>query len=287
MTALNLEEEMFQILEDKFNPKIYPDIQSLGYKVNPRRFKDIWPILEKSGMCKREDFSYNDDAVVYSGAEHRGNPKLPNQTVLPNLWIGSYILLGSTLGHQHTQAEKGDRRRFQEIYEFHGYGAILLRDDFTTTLYVLKPGEKVIIGTRDNMTLFNLDYCSLTTLDMANPQKNPNMNEANKDLEKLIGPLMIVKHGKLEGSDVTIFRVNKKYKDKISVKTFEPIVVVSRLGTELYERMKESRMEFWKRGIRIIHGGNVPKDLKKEFSPPLLELAQKKNKTLMEILEMR
>ncbi|MEI6058153.1 MAG: hypothetical protein WCP89_00090 [archaeon] len=312
-------------------------LEKRGYKINPRKFGDIWKILGKSKLVKRKEFDIKDDKEVYSGAEYTKTPKLPNITVLPDLWIGMDQLHGSSLGHQHTQSEKGDKRLFQEIYEFLGYGAMLLRNENSTNLYVLKPREKVIVGTGDNMTLFNLDYKPLVTIDMANPQ----MNSANKDLENEVGPLMIMKHMEFSEANTTLFKINEEYIKRKLLKCDEAIrqnglcsfgsvkiegeeskfligIGDTGQGQELYNSLRprefteENKREYEslkdqglgctagfyldgfqnyhgmlkKLGINVIHGGNIPRELEKEFSPSLLELAVSQDKTLMEILNL-
>jgi hypothetical protein len=312
-------------------------LEGLGYKVNDRQFGNVWKYIEKSGLFKRDDFLSQDLDTVYSGAEHRGKPKLPNLTVLPNLALktGSY-LLGQTFGHQHMQYLDGDTRKFQEIYEFLGYGAMLIRNSEGTTLYLLKPGEKVIAGTGDNMTMFNLDYTPLITLDYA----NPDMNKANKDLEDKIGSLMIIERWQASEA-ATIFKINERYVDQkllccapevadkgykfwggVKVPSEESKFMISvgdtGLGKELYEALKPKQIteqerqvleklskrglgieaafylkrftpyaeEFKNPGINLVFGGNLPPELKQEFSKPLLELILNKNKVLLDSLGM-
>ncbi len=182
-------------------------LEERGYSMNDRKFKDIWRFIEKTGLFRRSEFPNKNHDIVYSGAEHRGRPKFPNITVLPNIDVGYDTLQGSTYGHQHTQSSLGDNRRFQEIYEFLGYGAMLLRNNSGTCLHILKPGEKVLVGTDDNMTIFNLDSNRLVTLDYANPE----MNSADKDLENEIGSLMLITHMEFSEANTTVFNINPSY----------------------------------------------------------------------------
>jgi hypothetical protein len=186
-------------------------LKRLGYKINDRTFASLKPVFSEDyrGIA----FNYKDQDTVYSGAEHKGKPKLPNVTFLPNMGCSSNAILGSTFGHQHTQAQNGDKRQFQEIYEFLGYGAMMIRNSSGTTLYVMKPGEKVVVGTADHMTIFNLGFEPLVTLDYANPE----MNSANKDLEQRtirngpLGSLMMIKHFEFSEANCTMFIVNPDY----------------------------------------------------------------------------
>ncbi len=254
---------------------------NLGYKVNNRTYKHVVDIADKFSISQK-GFSFSDfadDDVIYSGAEHTGNPKLPNITVLPNITFSDYFLFGSTFGHQHTQFEKKDDRAFQEIYEFWGNGAILLRNNSETALYILSPEEKVIVGTKDDMTLFNLDDKPLVTLDYA----NPDMNSANKDLEKRIGPLMLIQgnlcNGRLCGID---FKINENY---VSEGILKP-----EGGIKPYCQTKQGLENFIEylemRGIALRFGSNVPDEYKSEFSSPLLNLVLNKNKILFGALGM-
>lgn len=284
-------------------------LEALGYILNDRTFLSIWRIIQKSGMFRRGQFSYSNERIVYSGAEHRGNPKLPNLTFLPYLLFEDDLLMSGTPGHQHTQAEKGDTRRFQEIYESLGYGAMLLRNSEGTTLHILKPKDKVIVGTADNMSIINLDHSPLITLDYANPE----MNSANRDLEARIGPLMIItQHIDSYEANTTLFKINQKYIEEDYLKPDETIKVSgyvyprnnavppsefckfivcvehTKSGAHLYDELgKGYAKEFKKLGINLVFGGNIPSDLKDEFFPPLLELVLRRNKTFMEILQIR
>lgn len=257
---------------------------SMGYKINDRKFSDISPLFSKD--YKNELFWYTDESVVYSGAEHILIPKLTNRTRLQNLLTRrGHLILGSTFGHQHTQKEKGDKRRFQEIYEFLGYGAMLIRNADGIFLYVLKPQEKVLVGTGDNMTIINLSATPLITLDYANPQ----MNSAHKDLEKKIGSLLIARFS-IEETEKGYFSfsINEDYisKNLIDCKTSKTGELECSLGENLYEKLEDSYHLFKQRGIELRFGGNIPEDLQEEFSKPLNQLAIEQNKTLLDCLGM-
>jgi len=260
-------------------------LEALKYKVNDRKFSDISPLFSQD--YKKEVFCYPQEAVVYSGAEHILVPKLSNITVLPNLLTQTgFLILGSTFGHQHTQKEKGDNRIFQEIYEFLGYGAMLLRNANGTFLYVLKPQEKVLVGTGDNMTIINLSTTPLVTLDYANPK----MNSAHKALEKRLGSLAIARFS-IDGTEkgVFSFNVNEDYISEGHVKctASRTAELECSLGENLYEKLEESYPLFKQRGIELRFGGNIPDDLQDEFSKPLNHLVLTQNKTLLECLEIK
>jgi hypothetical protein len=218
-------------------------LEAFGYKINERRYKDIIAILEKSRdyreLLKAGIEMERDDPIIYWVAEHTGNPKLPNITVLPSIGLTHDCVLGSTLGHQHTQTIKGDRRLFQEVYEFHGYGAMLLRRNSDSTLHILKPGEKVVVGIDENMTILNLDTWPLITLDYANPQ----MNSANKELENRLGPLIMLQYWQASEATSIMIKVNEKYVDEEILKIEEEL---RKTGMQYWGgvRLKEQRTKF-------------------------------------------
>ncbi len=254
-------------------------LETLGYKINERRLSDIKKFFSED--YRRINLSYQDDYVVYSGAEHLGHPKLPNITILPNIPISVGSIIGSTMGHQHLQYKKEDTRRFQEIYEFRGYGGMLLRDEEKTTFYVLKPRDKIMVGTKDNMTIFNMDKSPLITLDYANPERN----SANKDLEIKIGTLMLIK----TNAEGIVFKTNKEYYNKGLINgEFNPMRIENiSLGEGIYKKISDYEDKFKERGINLVLGDNIPKYLKKEFSSDLLNLVLTKNKTLFDELGIK
>lgn len=252
-------------------------LQALNYRVNERKFKDIQEFLRLGRI--RETLSVEEFQGVYTGAEHRGTPKLPNLTYLPNLRITPNMeLLGTTFGHQHNQLWKGDPRDFQEIYEFQGYGAMLLRSADSATLHLLRPNEKVIVKTSDNMAFFNLQEQPLTTLDYANPQ----MNEADKILETRIGPLLLIT--KQTQANEYLFRVNENYYLQGIVKKRPKAQAISikspEAGESLLKKIYENKNSFERIGIKISEGFDFPTNLRPLQKPSLLELALTQNPLL-------
>jgi hypothetical protein len=275
----------------------FKELIELGYNINNRKFRDIKKITNKSSDYNKLLFPYGDECIVYSGAEH--NPmdglKLPNITQLLNYeWQdgkGTFIpVMGSTLGHQHLQKQKYDNREFQEIYEFWGYGGMLLRNSQGITLHVLAPSEKVIIGTGDSMTFFNLQQSPLITLDYANPK----MNSASKDLENEIGPLLMISKEPVYPKSICKkirFKINNNYLNQNLITPKEisevDVDVYAPLGFELYQQLitkKSYQRRFEDLGIKLSFGGNIPQNLKSEFSPMLIELVLNKNKLLFDNL---
>lgn len=262
--------------EDVFNMEEKKILEALGYKINDRKFPDIKKLFSED--YKRVMPDCKSDEVVYSGAEHNGNPKLPNITILPNIKIPGGIMLGSTMGHQHTQDDKFDLRMFQEVYEFLGYGGMLLRKEKEANLYVLKPGEKVLVGTGDNMTIFNLDEKPLVTLDYANPK----MNSANKNLESKIGPSILIK----QNTKNVFIKPNKEYYKRKLLQGNSDILTIENagLGEELHGKIYDYKDKFREKGINLIIGGNIPWFLKEDFSPNLLNIILTQGKRLFEEL---
>ncbi len=262
-------------------------LKILGYEVNHRIYESIKSTLSRfEGVgTNKLALPYRDDDIVYSGAEHKGTPKLPNITLLPNLkTIDNETLLGTTTGHQHTQKLEGDERQFQEIYEFFGYGAILLRNNRRTNLHILRKGEKVLVKTDDNMTLFNLDDTALQTLDYANPF----MNSANKELEAAIGPPLLIIYDLIK-RNIT-FTFNKKYYEKNiffgNIGAIAIEIPFTSLGEGLYQRIPQYQEHFKSAGIELVIGGNIPQEQKQEFSPGLLNLILNRNQTLLKALSL-
>ncbi len=258
-------------------------LEALGYQMNHRTFAQVQKLFsEEHRQCT---FSYKPHDVVYSGAEHRGNPKLPNLTFLPHLLAGEGIILGSTFGHTHTGELS---RRFQEIYEFCGYGGMLLyqpsRPEENMDLYFLRPGEKMGVGPDQNMTLYNFGSAELLTLDYADPSRNT----ANKDLEGRLGALLMIEY--FEGDSrinlnqgELIFRINEKYlTEGILPSCEEKKVVFSSfgLGEEAYCFLGSGEAEKLRAlGIRSHLGGNIP-----ELAGHLAELALQQDPLLLSLL---
>ena len=89
------------------------NLTSRGYNLNERRLKDLKKVFSRD--YHTFEFSLQDEEVAYLGYEHKGDKKLPNITILPNLKIPLGVILGSTFGHQHLQKQKGDLREYQEL----------------------------------------------------------------------------------------------------------------------------------------------------------------------------
>ncbi len=276
--------DLNRLHSDELNQQM---LMRLGYEIHPRTFAQMRKFFSLD--YNRNQFHYKDNEVIYSGAEHSGDPKLPNLTILPHLETRDKFIAGSTFGHTHIE---NDEREFQEIYEFCGYGGMLiyepLQPDFT--LHVLKPGEKVTVSTRENMTLFNLDNKELVTLDYANPLKN----RAHKDLENRLGTLLTIEQ-KASYESVTFytsesqttFRINPQYVEERLVtahsKELSTTFFGASLGDELYQALREHGEErLGKIGLKLSFGGNAM-----QFPEPLMQYALRQDAKLLNALGIK
>jgi len=207
---------------------------ALGYIVNDRDFKaNFQDLFSEDYEVFARRYHLVSRSPVYSGAEHTGDPKLPNITVLPNiptrrarrmrlefdkkrfdigrdfpfsLPTGQEVtLFGCTMGHWHGQTDCPDG--IQELYEFQGYGALLIDrpESEEVELWVARDGDKVAVPQQCHMTLYNLDDLDhpLVTLDFANPDRN----YANKELAGRIGPILLAYYTPYEA----VFVLNRQY----------------------------------------------------------------------------
>tara|TARA_Y100000310_G_scaffold167856_1_gene167830 strand:+ start:38341 stop:39225 length:885 start_codon:yes stop_codon:yes gene_type:complete len=254
-------------------------LPGLAYEVNDRKFADIADIVAASKDYNRFSFKAEPgNDTVYTGAEH--NPtglasKLSNLTHLPNLDAQDLtteemvIVMGCTMGH-HQDMEGVNR--MQEIYEFLGYGAMVIDHDGSdrVEMHVAQKGDKVVVPNECHMTIYNLDSEPLNTGDFANPNpKSPNYNAANKDMQKEIGAVMVVYQAK----DGLHFDLNDQYFDPSTglaasygsgmhgVQSHTRSIVISDLGlgeSDLGERLHTELTkgsvgdEFAKLGVDII-----------------------------------
>lgn len=207
---------------------------ALGYTVNDRDFKvNFQDLFSEDYEIFARRYHLVGRSPVYSGAEHKGDPKLPNITVLPNIptrrarnmhlrferkpfqlnrdlnfsmSTGQEVtLFGCTMGHWHGQADCPDG--VQEVYEFQGYGALVIDrpESDEVELWVARDGDKVAVPQQCHMTLYNLDDLDhpLVTLDFANPDRN----YANKELAGRIGPILLAYYTPYEA----VFVLNRHY----------------------------------------------------------------------------
>jgi predicted dehydrogenase len=231
---------------------------ALGYTVNDRDFKrNFQDLFSEDFHAFARRYHLVGRSPVYSGAEHKGDPKLPNITVLPNLKTkGETILFGSTMGH-HQDNRKAP---IEEIYEYQGYGAMVIDRDGeeTVELWVAHEGHKVLIPRGCSMTIYNLDLEPLITLDYA----NPDFNKSSKDLVAEIGPIFCIWYD--EGK--VVFRLNARYINRTDgtgvqlLKVPENLEVAiaienpDRLGEELHRKLTSDpaiKQAFRRLGIQL------------------------------------
>jgi len=197
---------------------------ALGYTVNDRDFKrNFQDLFSEDYRAFARRYHLIEQSPVYSSAEHRGDPKLPNVTVLPNIptrraramHLESFpftvptgqevTLFGCTMGHWHGQTDCPDG--IQELYEFQGYGALVIDrpESEEVELWVARDDGKVAVPQQCHMTLYNLDDLDhpLVTLDFANPDRN----YANKELVGRIGPILLAYYTPYEA----VFVLNRHY----------------------------------------------------------------------------
>lgn len=243
------------------------------------------------------------DRVVYSGAAHSQQPKLPNITVIPNLSTQEsrgvprpFTVLGCTMGHFHEPIEGAPDYWVQEVYEFQSYGLLVLdRQTGEVEMWVAQDGDKVSVPNGCHMTLYNLgdEDDPLVTLDFADPERNP----SNKELIRQCGPILLAYYNDFE----VVFVLNRLYINstdhKAGVRLTDPpteerdrqvrIARGSRLnlGQFLYEQLTQNPDvigRFARLGIRIrrasresvlepLPSGRSPRLY---FSRPLVEAAQ-------------
>jgi hypothetical protein len=205
----------------KINPTGLDEILTVGlksaleYDVIPTSLGSIWHILGRSADYMRFNIGlpFSDPAYVCLEHSRMDHSKLPDAIYLPNLpaivrETGEQAeLFGCTIGHHQDMPFE---KRMQGIYEFKGFGAILIDNDNAGSidLVVASPGEKIIVPNRCNITIYNLDSPPLATLAFANPAKSsPSYNCKNTKLQEEIGPAICAYR---IGNNVTI-ALNAKY----------------------------------------------------------------------------
>jgi hypothetical protein len=215
----------------------------------------------------------------YSGADFS---KLPNVTVLPNLKsIGGRIILGSTMGH-YQETLDGSCQEILEIYEFHGYGAMLIDKEKSPfmELHILKPEDKVFTLNKCNMTIFNFDLYPLITSDYANPK----IHQGDKNLQREIGSAIIMIY---DGINLDI-KLNPEYINRIDELGVRlagyneedlTIRIKTTLGEDLYKKFNQNEIQeqFKNIGIHIMFEDNSINLDGNKLSEPLYDIATKSN----------
>ena len=250
-------------MEDKITRKSGYNIRSIDdiFKYGEKFYMDI--IDENGGL---PEFI----TEAYEGFEHFPRNlsfKIPNITRIWNLPFNSGgFMYGSTMGHVHAQYDFDA----QEVYEFCDYGGMLIANEEGIKLYACKPKDKVIVSPACMMTIINLSFKKLETLDMANPLTNG----SSKELVKKKGPMIALYH--LSGSvdkyhdlylssrfdkkisfptdGKVIMKLNKNYekfriRDDISIE-FD----IADNESSLLESILSNREEFARYNIQVIEG---------------------------------
>ncbi|HRZ86026.1 MAG TPA: hypothetical protein P5277_04590 [Candidatus Paceibacterota bacterium] len=246
-----------------------------GYKINERNFDSIKDLF--SPDYNQFKFPYLETDNVYVGLESCNKNstseelenKLPNLTFLPNLEAKlsreKVIVMGSTMGHFHPS-----NLAVQEIYEFEGYGAMVIdtrtkeegkvNSKGNIDLIMLKPGEKVIVPGNCNMTMYNLQEDPLEMQDFANPTNNIGI----KNLQKKFGPVFCVYYYPKKGN--LNFKLNPLYTQsdwispsELNVKLKVPSV--SQIGELVSDASKNNSKfieKFKSLGINLITADQLP-----------------------------
>ncbi|MFH1420976.1 MAG: hypothetical protein ABIG30_03345 [Candidatus Aenigmatarchaeota archaeon] len=239
-----------------------PMLIAMGYELKDRTFGEVKELIPGELLQRLQ---YADHAIMYSGAQHNGRPKKLNMTFLPNIHIQrgcdiAQTIFGSTFGHHQGVLELTD----QEVYQYFGFGAMLFDYDSddkipNVELIVARPGEKIVVPSFCNMTMFNLGAMPLFTIDFA----NPHLNSSTKDLQRASKAMLHAEYD-VDTKKVS-FTLDRNYinrEDSFGVhlgKVPEPArielgpVLVESFGDSLYEIMcsNEAKEKFSELGITL------------------------------------
>lgn len=269
------------------------------YKMKERTFaRDIEPLLSEDYI--RLGVEPPEDGIAYSGAESNpGNPadKKPNITVLRNWGVFSC----NTGGHHQGVPELA----CQEVYEFHGFGAMVIDRDGADRieLHCLRPGDKVLIPSYCNMTMYTLDS-PLITLDFANPR----LNESTKDMQKTVvgsiggrpahlGQALCMHFSSEHDRRLFNVKLNRRYVNRgdghgVVVPGLDAAsdceLTVSlpfsgpgpSTGSTIYKAIMDSRERFGRIGIDVVECGKSVNLGDMELSEPLWDTAEDSSKLL-------
>ncbi len=196
--------------DENQEPKITA-LEKQGYQLNERTFSSITPLF--SDDYKKAIFPYFSTDGVYLGAEHCNKDssineilqKKCNLTFFNNLEakLGDHYvqIMASSMGHFHPS-----KLKVQEIYEFQGYGAMVIqKEGEKPNLIFMNPGGKVIVPGQCHMTIYSLQLEPLETHDFANPKQN----SGHKNIQKQKGPIFLIHHDDLERR--IYFKINSQY----------------------------------------------------------------------------
>jgi predicted dehydrogenase len=149
--------------------------------------------------------------IIYSIAQHNGDTKLPNITVIPNLTtlesrglLRPLTVFGCNGGYYHPSSPKG--HRIQEVYEFQSYGMMILdRQEGEVELWVAQEGDKVAVPNHCHVTVYNLSDKDnpLIVLDFSDARQSA----ADDSLVKKCGPILLAYYDDFE----VVFTLNRLY----------------------------------------------------------------------------
>ncbi len=295
--------------KDRYPHNIRYKIKNLTFQeaIAPYLLSD-WGDFDKFFYIKdrtEKDRDAADDqavSVVYSKAEHYGEPRLPNIIVVPNLLTGELrgissplTVLGSTMGHYNPASRNG--YSIQEVYEFQSYGLLVLdHENGQVEMWVAKDGDKVSIPTESHVTLYNLGNKDhpLICLNLSDVERTA----SNKDMIRQWGPILLIYY---DDSEVT-FVLNQFYinndqhsagvRIKGELRNISDRQVKLSLGARLdlgrllYEQLTQNSDligQFARLGIRIKQASSEAflepfspgKALRLYFSLPLVEISKK------------
>ena len=272
-----------ELVYENGNPRL-KSLEKLGYKINERNFSDIKPIFKNSKDYQKFRFPYEEMDGVYIGAEHcNANSsteeiikKRVNLTFFGNLEAKlnlngkKAIVMASSMGHKHPLDLD-----LQEIYEFKGYGAMIIEKPRKETKIIFtRPGGKIAVPGNCHMTIYNLDLKPLETQDFANPKQN----ESDKKIEKENGPMFCIYY--IPEDKSIFFSFNYKYMNTNhftnKMEILVPIKNENNFGEELFQKSQEEsfRKDFGKIKISDSYHTKIPGI---KLSDPLEEIVEHKS----------
>ncbi len=235
---------------------------AVGYTPNDRFFVNLKKLFSED--YKRLKIGLRDDEVVYSGAEHS---YFPNITILPNLEnVIKEIIMGCTMGHH----QGIDELKIQELYEYLGYGVMVIdkdknNDNKEVEFVYAKPGDKIMIPSYCNMTMYNLDTKPLVSVDVS----NSDLNKSTKTLQESgVGPIFCMYLNPC--SKVFSIYFNREYfnrEDSVGVKVENNpctkhhiyLETIENLGDQLYDifdKGERTREFFEKLGVKVVRASD-------------------------------
>lgn len=285
--------------------------KALDYEIVGKKLVDMWKIIAASPDYSQFNIGLKPQDPVYVCIGYRrGNgSKLPNLTYVPDHaviykpTIEEVLLFGDTKGHHQDMPGK---KRMQELYEYHGFGAMVIDNDGKETINFVfaKPGDKIAVPNQCHMTIYNLDTVPLNTADFANPNKKSlNYNAANKEMQNQIGPVFCI----YQNWNEVVFKFNEKYVNSdnelvskygsgVKLINYLPEDLEIRLdvgageglGKRLYDRLSkdETRQVFAKIGVNLIQASEEVEMVGVRTKQSLLEIIGRDDKVLQKYFRL-